>query len=53
MLLWPMAYAEKCYEIGVVHRAMLKDLFLSMDDDGSGLLEEPEIKQLAVALGQL
>jgi hypothetical protein len=31
---------------------MLKDLFLSMDDDGSGLLEEPEIKQLAVALGQ-
>ena len=31
---------------------MLKDLFLSMDDDGSGLLEEPEIKQLAIALGQ-
>ena len=43
---------EKCYEIEVVHRAMLKDLFLSMDDDESGLLEEPEVKMLAIALGQ-
>ena len=43
---------EKCYEIEVVHRAMLKDLFLSMDDDESGLLEEPEIKALSIALGQ-
>ena len=39
------------YEIQQHHRKMLKELFLSMDDDGSGKLEEPEIKMLAISLG--
>ena len=39
------------YEIQQLHRKMLKELFLSMDDDGSGKLEEPEIKMLAISLG--
>ena len=42
---------EKVYEIQQHHRKMLKELFLSMDDDGSGKLEEPEIKMLAISLG--
>ena len=33
-------------------REAIKDLFIETDDDGSGLLDRSEVKQLAVMLGQ-
>ena len=41
----------KVHEIQQLHRKMLQEYFLTMDDDGSGTLEEPEIKMLALSLG--
>lgn len=34
-----------------VHKSMLKELFNSMDDDGGGVLDKEELRQLSLMLG--
>ena len=42
---------SKLHTIEDVHKAMLKDLFQSMDDDGGGVLDEQELRTLSLTLG--
>ena len=42
---------SKLHMIEDVHKAMLKDLFQSMDDDGGGVLDEQELRTLSLTLG--
>lgn len=41
----------KLHMIKDVHKAILKDLFQSMDDDGGGVLDEQELRTLSLTLG--